>query len=417
MNNRINLYLFFLAIIYISVFSSCNRKYFDISNELLQCYKTSINNHDYSILKPYLSNDFAIDGINKDASLIQLYAYINFNLSEKINKIKLNKTEQLNDSIFIIYGKQYFSNGTETDIIITSQIVSDKLNIVRFKNYLPNKFNLTTRASYVNNEIFGKNRVENIQNLKIIDLSSGDSILGPNYTIFYDSSDLKIHAKTSLDLFEKFDSILTNSYRFYDVEREKLFLTSINSKNTCTVGKSRKIPWTMALFEVDSINNRKLISKIGTTFSHEIVEGCLVVKYNLNDIKFRWFRDGLSEYIAFKFCTIIAPYESKSYFIKSRLSDAERYKENGNLLDWRGDSPIPELDKGIIYGDRFIYSNEVGQYGRAFKLFKDLFENKPDQIAEILHKIESTNNVSIDGLLKIMNEVTKKNITELISEY
>ena len=49
--------------------------------------------------------------------------------------------------------------------------------------------------------------------------------------------------------------------------------------------------------------------------------------------------------------------------------------------------------------------------------FKDLFENNEDQLIEILKKIKSYSNLTIDALLGIMSETTNKNITELISKY
>ena len=417
MNIRFNLIKIFLLLCYVVIFTSCCDNNCVKINEILQSYKAAVNHHDYDKIKPYLSNGFALEGVNYNASMIQFYAYINFKGSEKIRRIKLKKTEQINDSVITVYGKQYFVNGSKSYLVFTCQFVSDSLKILKLRNYLPVNYTLTTRASYINDVIFGNDRIENIKNLKIIDLSSGDSITGIHYSIYYDSLYLKSHAGTALQLFEKFDSILINHYGFYDVEREKLFLTHINTSNTCTVGNGRYIPWTMALCESDSINNRNLINKIGNTFSHEIVEGSLVVKYGLNDIRFRWFRDGLSEYIAYQFCALIAPKEAEDYFIKNRLSGAVKYKQNGNLLDWRGDTPIAELDTGKIYGDRFIYFDEVGQYGRAFKLFKDLFDHHPDQISEILHEIKLKDDISVDGLLKIMTRITDKNISELISEY
>ncbi|PQJ20621.1 hypothetical protein [Tenacibaculum sp. SG-28] len=173
----------------------------------------------------------------------------------------------------------------------------------------------------------------------------------------------------------------------------------------------------MVLYESDSSNFVKLTNTIGNTFSHEIVEGTLVQKYNLKGYEYRWFRDGLSEYIAYKFCKIIAPNEAKSYFIDNRLLLAAKFSMEGNLLDWRANGPIKSVDKGKLYGSKFIYSNELGQYGRAFKFFKDLFENDEGQLIEILKQIKTINNLTIDILLKIMSEATNKNIAELISKY
>ncbi|GAB2773852.1 hypothetical protein [Salinimicrobium soli] len=173
----------------------------------------------------------------------------------------------------------------------------------------------------------------------------------------------------------------------------------------------------MALYETDSINNARLTNKIGHTFSHEIVEGTLIHGYNLGGYKYRWFRDGLSDYLAFRFCRIVAPEAAKEYFVKDRLSSAAEFAGKGNLLDWRGNGPIERVDKGKLYGDKFIYFNEVGQYGRSFKLFKDLFQENEDGLIQVLEKIEREENISVEKVLDIMSEVTGEDIEQLISEY
>ena len=396
---------------------SCKQNDAEKINTLLESYKNAINDKDYDIIQPYLSNDFQVDGINRDASLVQLYSYINFKLSEKIKNISLVKWSKSNDTIFIIEAEQTFENNKKLSLVINCKADNDKLKIFRLNTCLPPDFSLTTRASYVNEEVFGNNRIKNIKKLSILDNSTADSCVGKDYVIYFSSSTLKSNAQKALKLFELLNSELTNKYGFRNIDRENLFLVSINSQNTCTVGKNDNIPWTFALYEKDDINHIKLINKIGNTFSHEIIENTLVQNYKLNDYTFRWFREGLSEYLAYKYCLEIAPKEAQQHFIVNRLSDATKFKKNGNLLDWRGDTPIPEIDKGKLFGDRFIYFNEVGQYGRMFKLFKDLFDNHEDFIPEILKKIELSKNIDVPQLIRIMNEVTGQDIKKLLNEY
>ena len=384
---------------------------------VLESYKNAINDKDYNNIQPYLSNDYQMEGTARDASLVLLYSYINFNLSERIKNISLVKWNTLNGTTFIIEAEQTFENNKKQGFILNCIANNGKLKICRMTLFLPIGLSLKTRASYVNEEVFGNNRIENIKKLTILDKSSADSCVGKGFIVYFNSSKLKNNAKTALNLLERFDSELTKKYGFFDIERENLFLVSTNSMNTCTVGKNDKIPYTFPLYEKEEINHIKLINKIGNTFSHEIIEGTLVQKYKLNDYTFRWFRDGLSEYLAYKFCIEIAPKEAQQYFIVNRLSDAIRFKKNGNLLDWRGDGPIPESDKGKLYGNRFIYFNEVGQYGRMFKLFKDLFDNHEDFIPEILKKIELSKNIDVPRLIRIMNEVTGQDIEKLLKEY
>ncbi|MCK9640630.1 MAG: hypothetical protein M0R39_12040 [Prolixibacteraceae bacterium] len=356
-------------------------------NAVLESYKNAINDKDYNIIQPYLSNDFQVDGSGRDASLVQFYSYINFKLSERIKNISLVKWRISNDTIIIIEAKQTFENNNKQSLILNCIANNGKLKIYRMTKFLPNEFSLTTRASYINDEVFGNNRIENIKKLSILDNSSADSYVGKGYVVYFSSSTLKSNAQTALNLLELLDSVLTNKYGFRNINHQNLFLISTNSKNTCTVGKNDKIPWIFPLYEKDEINHIKLINIIGNSFSHEIIEGTLVHKYKLNGYTYRWFREGLSEYLAYKFCTEIAPNEAQQFFLANRLSDAFKFKKNGNLLDWRADSPIPEMDKGKLYGDKFIYSNDVGQYGRIFKLFKDLFDNNEYYIPVILKKI------------------------------
>ncbi|WP_075603909.1 hypothetical protein [Saccharicrinis aurantiacus] len=415
---KINIALY-IALFYCAVLlNSCKPSIENNSiKNLIQCYKEAINQHDYSIIEPCLSNDFRTNDSDLNSSLIEFYSYINSNQSRKIDRVKINKVENLNDSTICVDACQYFHNDEVRGNITFIFKETNRLRLYKLINYFPVNSSITTRASYVNEEVFGINRIKSIKNLSIIDIKSGDSISGQHFTTFYDNPTLRDDAFTALQLFEKLDSLLTYDFGFYDIERENLFLTTINSRNTCTIGNSRKIPWTMALYETDSINNLKMINKIGNTFSHEIVEGCLIVKYKLNGYDFRWFRDGLSDYIAYKFCSLISPDEAQRYFLDNRLADARKHQQNGNLLDWRGNNPIASVDTGKIYGDRYIYSNEVGQYGRAFKLFKDLFDNNPQQISEILQAISEINNITVSDLMRIMDKVTYSNMEDLISKY
>ena len=402
---------------------SCKQNDTEKINAVLESYKNAINNKDYDIIQPYLSNDFQVNGTDRGASLVAFYSYINFKLSERIKNITLVKWSKSNDKIFIIEVEQTFENNKKLSLVINCKADNGKLKICRMNAFLPPDFSFSTKASFANEEVFGNNRAENIKKLTILDKSSADSCLGKSFVVYFNSSKLKNDAITALNLLERFDSKLTNKYGFRKIEHQNLFLVLTNSKNTCTVGKNAEIPWifpfpwNLSFSEKDSINSINLINKIGNTFSHEIIEGSLSQKYMLSDYTFRWFREGLSEYLAYKYCLEIAPKEAQQYFIVNRLSDAIKFKKNGNLLDWRGDTPIPEIDKGKLFGDRFIYFNEVGQYGRMFKLFKDLFDNHEDFIPEILKKIESTKNIEIPQLLRIMNEVTGRDIEELIKEY
>jgi len=383
---------------------------------IVESIKQANNERNYNLIKPYLSQEFRFKGSDINTSFTSLYSYLNFKLSEVITDIEIDYVKEINDSIFLIKGKIFFESYNSDELELTYKMTDMGAKIQVINSLKPHKFPLTTRASYRNEEIFGDDPVNNISNLNILDKSSADSISKFGYTIYFDTG-LKKESEISLKLFESLDTLLLRQFSINEIERENLFLTTVNSNNTITIGKSRNIPWTMALYESDSSNIVKLTNKIGNTFSHEIIEGTLVQNYNLKGYEYRWFRDGVSEYIAYKFCKKIAPNEAEKYFIDNRLSSSIEFSKQGNLLDWRANGPIKSVDKGKLYGSKFIYSNEVGQYGRAFKFFKDLFENNEDQLIEILKKIKSHSNLTIDALLGIMSETTNKNITELISEY
>ncbi|QCK15634.1 hypothetical protein DCC35_13215 [Mangrovivirga cuniculi] len=396
---------------------SCNRREpNDIERKITESIRLSINERNYDLIKPYLSKDFHFEGSDINTSFTSLYSYLNFKLSASISKIDVNYVKDINDSLVFIKGVKHYENYDSDDLEITYKLTNEGAKITKINRIRPHKFPVITRASYKNEEIFGDDPVNNIENLNVLDNSTADSISNVGYTIYYDK-ELKNESELSLILFEHLDSLLTNKFKINNIERENLFLTTINSNNTVIIGKNRDIPWTMGLYESDSINNVNLTSKIGHTFSHEIIEGTLVQKYNLKGYKFRWFRDGLSEYIAYEYCKIIAPKEAESYFIDKRLTAASRFAKNGNLLDWRANGPIEHVDKGKLYGSEFIYYNEVGQYGRAFKFFKDLFENNDESLIKILKEIEEREDISNEELLEIMSEITNKNITKLISNY
>ncbi len=407
----------FIFLLVSIVLISCNRREpNDIEINIVERVKQANNERNYDVIKPFLSQEFHFKGSDINTSFTSLYAYLNFKLSEIITKIEIDYVQDINDSIFLIKGTKFYKNYNSDRLELTYKLTDNGAKIQVINSIKPHKFPLTTRASYRNEEIFGDDPVHNIMNLNVLDKSSADSISKFDYTIYFNEG-LKEESEISIKLFGRLDSLLTNKYQINEIERENLFLTTINSNNTITIGKNRNIPWVMALHESDSINVVNLTNKIGNTFSHEIIEGTLVQNYNLKSYTYRWFRDGLSEYIAYKFCKIIAPEEVESYFIGHRLSSATKFAREGNLLDWRANGPIENVDKGKLYGSKFIYYNEFGQYGRAFKFFKDLFENNEELLIEILKKIKEDKNITIDTLLNIMSEITDKNIRELISEY
>lgn len=407
----------FICLSIFIILISCNRREPNHTEiNIVESIKQANNERNYDLIKPFLSKEFHFKGSDINTSFTSLYSYLNFKSSEIITNIEIDYVKKINDSIFSIKGTKSYENYNSDKLELTYKLTDLGAKIQVINNLEPHKFHLTTRASYRDEEIFGDDPVNNITKLNVLDKSSADSISQFGYTIYFDQG-LKKESEISLKLFNRLDNLLIKQFSINEIERENLFLTTINSDNTITIGKNRKIPWTMALYESDSSNIIKLTNKIGNTFSHEIIEGTLVQKYNLEGYEYRWFRDGLSEYIAYKFCKTIAPKEAESYFINNRLSSAIKFCKEGNLLDWRANGPIKSVDTGKLYGSKFIYFNEVGQYGRAFKFFKDLFENNEKQLVEILKKIKAHNNLTIDVVLDIMSETTDKNIAELISKY
>jgi hypothetical protein len=407
-------------IICISIFlllTSCNRrKPNQLDEKIIESLRKANNDRNYNEIKPFLSSDFHFKGSDINTSFTSLYSYLNFNLSEKISKIEIDYVKEINDSLTLIKGIKYYEKYKSDKLEVVYKLTDKGAKITTINRLRPHKFSVTTRASYIKDEIFGNDPVNNITNLIILDKSSSDSISKYGYTIYFDKK-LTLESNKSLILFRKLDSLLINQFEIREIERENLFLTNIISNNTITIGKNLDIPWTMALYNSDSINIINLTNKIGNTFSHEIIEGTLVQKYNLKGYKFRWFRDGLSEYIAYQYCKIVAPKEAESYFIENRLSSASEFIKNGNLLDWRANGPIKNVDKGKLYGSKFIYLNEVGQYGRAFKFFKELFENDTESLIKILKTIKEHKDINIEKLLSIMSEETNKDIIKLISKY
>lgn len=407
----------FILLIISIVLLSCNRREPNETEiNIVDNIKKAVNEKNYDLIKPHLSQEFHFKGSDINTSFTSLYSYLNFKSSAIITKIEIDFVKKINDSIFSIKGTKFYENYKSDKLELTYKLTDTGAKIQVINRLKPHKFPLTTRASYINEEIFGDDPVNNITNLNVLDKSSADSISKFGYTIYYDEG-LKKESEISLKLLGHLDSLLVNKFLVHEIEKENLFLTTTNSNNTITIGKSRNIPWTIPLYELDSLNIVELTNKIGNTFSHEIIEGTLLQKYNLKGYEYRWFRDGLSEYLAYEFCKKIAPQEAERYFIGDRLSAANKFSREGNLLDWRANGPIESVDKGKMYGSKFIYFNEVGQYGRSFKFFKDLFENDKDQLIEILKKIKAHNNLTVDDLLDIMSETTGNNISELISKY
>jgi hypothetical protein len=384
--------------------------------DMVESIREANNERNYNLIKPYLSQNFHFSGSDVNTSFTTLYAYLNFQESERISKIEIDYVKDMSDSVIKIKGTTYYENYDSDPLNIEYQLLNDTAKIQVINSIKPHKFPLTTRASYRNEEIFGDDPVSNITNLLVLDKSSADSISKRGYTLYFDES-LAKESELALSLFGTLDSLLKEKYLINDIERENLFLTTKQSNNTITVGRNRNIPWTMALSESDSVNQIKLRNKIGNTFSHEIIEGTLVQKYKLKGYEYRWFRDGLSEYMTYVYCQIIAAQEAESYFINQRLTSSAEFAKNGHLLDWRGNGPIESVDQGKLFGQKFIYGNDVGQYGRAFKLFKDLFEDNEELLIELLKRIKEQKGITRDRLLNIMSEMTNQDMIELIGQY
>ncbi len=400
------------------LFASCAITSIDKSSQkIIKDYKSAINKSDYNRIKRHLSNSLMVDNMDYNSTWIMFYSYVNFGQNEKIKDIQLDKIETISDSLGILYLTQNFKDGGTLSVEMNLIKGNKKWKISRISNFMPKNFKLTTRASFTIEDVFGNDRVNNICNLKIMDKSKSDSIVG-SYTIYYDSKGLKQYAEFAMKRFYTLDSLLLNNYKFESVHREKLLLTSINSRNTITIGKGLDIPWVISLSGVKSENIKKLNVALANTYSHEIVEGTLLNKYNLKSIKFRWFRDGLSEYLAYKYSLMIAPSSAKSYFLENRQADFLKNRQNGNLLDWRGPSPNPAIDTGKLYGTNYIYENNNGQYGRAFMFFKDSFENNEQLLINILSLIYlERKDITVEKLLKIMSKEMDENVVKKLSEY
>lgn len=387
--------------------------------QLMENMRDAVNLNNYEFVQPYLSNSTSIGDMNPNTSLLQFYSYISSEFPHKIRDIEVKEVTQTNDSIFQVRGEKYLVNGSTQPIEFSVIRKPERLILHHIDKFFPSSGDFITRATYVNEDIFGDNPVENIKNLKVLDKSRADSISGAHYRVYYDNASLKQMSILALSMLEKLDSLLLGTFGFKEVEQDNLFLHSINSNNTIVVGSKHKdIPWTLALYQNESANLQKLKEKIATTYSHEITEGSLVWKYKLFDeYKFRWFRDGLAEFVAYSYAQQVDPSSANKYFCELRLSEAEKFKQMGHLLDWRAGSGDIAYDKGKLYGNKYIHDNMVGQYGRAFKFFLDLFEGKEEQIGLILKAIEEAENLQVKDLLLIMGQVTGRDVEVLIGEY
>ncbi len=399
------------------VLMSCNRREpVQAEIQLVDTVKNAFNERDYTKLKPFLSNSFSFKGHETTGSFTSLYAYINYKKSVEIADIEVDHVKESKDSVVSVTGEIFFKNYDSEDFEIQYKATKDGPKIIVMNSPWPHKFPLITRASFKKEEIAGGNPVENIVNLDVWDLSTADSLSQKGYTVYYDGN-LKNESQQSLAYFHKLDSLLSNRFLMKEIEQENLYLSDRRSTNSIFIGTNSRIPWTMGLYESDSVNQAKLKEKIGSVLSHEIIEGTLVNKYNLGGYKYRWFRDGLSEYIAYEYCKLIDPKIAEKNFTEFRLQAAEKHRKDGNLLDWRANGPIKDIDKGKLYGSKFIYYDEVGQYGRAFKFFRDQFANDEEKLLLVLQEIKKHDNISVIAVLDIMSEVTGKNMREVISQY
>ncbi|GAB2773843.1 hypothetical protein GCM10010465_19990 [Actinomadura fibrosa] len=222
------LLLFFSIVL---VLTSCNRREPDqLERTIAETLKKANNNRSYDQIQPFLSNDFHFSDSDVNTSFTLLYSYLNFSYSEKISKVEIDYAKDLGDSLVELKGTKYFEKSGAEGLRILYRITKDGPKILELNSLRPHQFPLVTRASYVNEEIFGEDPVRNIVNLEVLDKSSADSISEFGYTVFYKKS-LKAEGENALILFKKLDSLLINGFKKITY-KEKIFFLQILIRKT-----------------------------------------------------------------------------------------------------------------------------------------------------------------------------------------
>ncbi len=410
-----NIIILISSIILISCISQKKK---DSYVEIVNDYKDAINTNDYNIIKPHLSNSLKAENMDYISTWLQFYSYINYTGNKKLNAIQIDSTQYISDSTLVLFSTEIYKDKTKKPLKLNLLRKNNAWKIYKANSFTPIDFTLITRASFTVEEIIGNSPRENIINLKVFDKLNYDSTTNIGYTVYYDSENHLKYVDLINSHLKVLDSLLLSQYKFKSINKDDFLVTNNNSNNVVTVGESSDIPWVISLPDGNSTNSIYLTEKMATTYSHEIIEGTLVDTYNLSNVKFRWFRDGLSEYLAYKFSLKIAPRSASSYFMHNRLDDYKLNKQDGHLLDWRGRAPNKVDDVGNLYGSKYIYENKNGQYGRAFMFFKKTFQENEEQLVNILASIyKEKQDMNIEKLLEIMSEELNTDVIQLLSNF
>jgi len=345
---------------------------------LTDSFIQALNQRSYHSVETFLSPEFEIQGMDRRTSLLQFYSYIHYHKPDShyirhISALPIagpGNTDTLRGTITYQNGK------TGPLEFITQRGAVPKIQKI-LSGWMPS-FHFVTRASYVEQDLFGEDPIRQIKNLKLVDYRHCDSLSRDGYTVYFEEPfrDLAFQALSSLALV---DSVL-RLHGIVHITRESLLLV-VAARSAVIMGADTNIPWTISLkapvsgvdpAQWEAANRNQVLDRIAHTISHEIAENSLVTYYNMGSIRFRWFRDGLSDLIAYSYAAQHNPKVAQDYFLKARLKDARVYRQTGHLLDWRGRGPNAREDIGARYGDRYLYENEAGQYGRSFRFFLDL---------------------------------------------
>lgn len=428
--NLLGLYLFFSTFFSNSLLAQISK---NDCEQILNKYKVAYNQSNFSILESCLSKNYSYLNMGPEDSYFSTYLHISIKKPEQISKIDsiwVHTIKSLSDSTFELAFKRKFNNYTDKDIckfILKKNKIDNDLELMMYPkgSYIKgisNDFS-NINVSYTLYIPDSMTYRDISSNFTIAELEHCLQKKKNNFTIYYENEEIENLANTSIESLNYISNVIKIRLGLLHLPQTGIYFTQhegtvfiIRNGN----GNNDEVIFPYYYLSNNNFkpNTETLNDFLYSTMSHEITETALDINCGIHSPDTRWYRDGISEYIAYQICKEKDSTVFKNNFLTRRMNEYKNNIGQGNILDWRGNEP-KKKEQGKLIGDKYIYQIEYGQYGRSMKFFLDFVEDYGEEALQNIHiKLDGKKSVNQKKILKTIEKITgEKNIIARISKY
>lgn len=355
--------------------------------ETAKQFENTLVQQKFEYIEPYLSKNFVLNDYDSSVSKKLFKSIIFFLEVNKIDSIRIDEVKS--DTVFVstmLNGKKGYFNVKITMLHKTeaTKILSIKFGV---------KLNIKMGVS------------ENDDNeaLLVDDLSSYKLIKQEYIHTYYQPGSLDLAnsiAKKQYSGSKLTESILGEELSF------PLGILLLEKQDKNVVLSKPVIPITINKdFTLDSIS----LMLSDWVYFHELVELHLIYGKNIKDPETRWFRDGLSDFVAYQICKRNNPKLAKRIF-EQRKASYRKLNKSAELLLWTGTGQLLKQQEEQKF--------ECGNYAAALFFFNDFLHEFNDiSVSKILASI-NRKEVSSDNLIHVLKSLAGgEDIKERIKRY